>query len=202
MKISYLRILKRRAIYFPSEQRPRVDSGSRSNRGGDEQSPASLCDVKCFGDEPSPPRLLNLPWSRLHGAPLARNRAPYRWSSSRMLLSAALIFAGATQSLFADDGQTNKESRFLDHTRQLTYEGRRSGEGYFSGDNKKIVFQSERELANPFYQIYVLDLESGETQRLSPGTGKTTCAFFRPGSDERTIRFHAWRSGVNRQTKS
>src|SRR5207249_7726591 len=36
----------------------------------------------------------------------------------------------------------------------------------------------------PFYQIYVMDLASGDVKRVSPGMGKTTCAFFRPGSDE------------------
>src|SRR5437870_13613737 len=29
-----------------------------------------------------------------------------------------------------------------------------------------------------------MDLASGETTRVSPGYGKTTCAFFRPGTDE------------------
>jgi len=37
---------------------------------------------------------------------------------------------------------------------------------------------------NPFYQIYVMDLASGEAKRVSNGMGKTTCAFFRPGTDE------------------
>ncbi len=46
------------------------------------------------------------------------------------------------------------------------------------------MFQSEREPGNPFYQIYVLDLSSGDTKRISPGMGKTTCAFFRPGGSE------------------
>ncbi|MEW6306631.1 MAG: M20/M25/M40 family metallo-hydrolase [Verrucomicrobiota bacterium] len=76
------------------------------------------------------------------------------------------------------------EARFLSNTRQLIYEGKRSGEGYFSADGKSLVFQSEREADNPFYQIYVLDLESGDIRRVSPGTGKTTCAFLRPGSDD------------------
>src|SRR3954469_7478890 len=79
---------------------------------------------------------------------------------------------------------TNQESQFLARTRQLTYDGKRSGEGYFSPDGRSLIFQSEREPANPFYEIYILDLESGDTQRVSPGFGKTTCAFFRPGSDE------------------
>jgi Tol biopolymer transport system component len=79
--------------------------------------------------------------------------------------------------------ETNQESRFLSNTRQLTFEGRRSGEGYFSPDGRALVFQSERDPENPFYQIFLLDLESGDTHRVSPGIGKTTCAFFRPGSD-------------------
>ncbi|MDB6039517.1 MAG: hypothetical protein JWM99_3358 [Verrucomicrobiales bacterium] len=76
------------------------------------------------------------------------------------------------------------EARFLSNTRQLTLEGRRSGEGYFAADGKSMVFQSEREPGNPFYQIYLLDLESGDTTRISPGIGKTTCGFLRPGSAE------------------
>lgn len=76
------------------------------------------------------------------------------------------------------------EAVFLSGIRQLTFEGKRAGEGYFSPDGRALVFQSEREPGNPFYQIYHLDLESGDTQRVSPGIGKTTCSFFRPGADE------------------
>jgi Tol biopolymer transport system component len=90
----------------------------------------------------------------------------------------ALLAAGHTAA--TDPG----EARFLSHTRQLIFEGRRSGEGYFSSDGKALIFQSEREPGNPFYQIYVLDLDSGDTHRVSPGIGKTTCSFFRPGTDE------------------
>src|SRR5690349_6671952 len=76
------------------------------------------------------------------------------------------------------------ERDFLTRVRRLTVDGRRSGEGYWSPDGKRLVFQSERDPANPFYQIYVLDLASGETKRISPGVGKTTCPFFRPGTSE------------------
>jgi Tol biopolymer transport system component len=64
----------------------------------------------------------------------------------------------------------------------LTYEGRRSGECYFSPDGKQLVFMSEREPENPFFQIYVLDLETGDTTRISPGKGKATCPFFQQGT--------------------
>lgn len=76
------------------------------------------------------------------------------------------------------------ESRLLSRIRRLTVEGRRAGEGYWSPDGRRLVFQSEREPGNPFYQIYVLDFSTGESRRVSPGMGKTTCAFFRPGSRE------------------
>src|SRR3989442_7247735 len=77
-----------------------------------------------------------------------------------------------------------QERDFLTRVRRLTVEGRRAGEGYWSPDGRRLVFQSEREPGNPFYQIYVLDLGTGDTKRISPGIGKTTCAFFRPNSDE------------------
>jgi Tol biopolymer transport system component len=78
----------------------------------------------------------------------------------------------------------SKEGDFLSRVRRLTVEGRRAGEGYWSPDGKRLVFQSEREPGNPFYQIYTMDLTTGDTKRISPGMGKTTCAFFRPGSDQ------------------
>ena len=90
--------------------------------------------------------------------------------------------------LAALTGQTAADSsgerEFLTRIRRLTVEGRRAGEGYWSPDGRRIVFQSEREPDNPFYQIYVMDLGTGDVRRISPGAGKTTCAFFRPNSDQ------------------
>src|SRR5438309_9494230 len=99
----------------------------------------------------------------------------------RTLVIAAMAVAplGAMQS-----AATYQERDFLTRVRRLTVEGRRAGEGYWSPDGKRLVFQSERDPANPFYQIFTLDLTSGDVKRISPGGGKTTCAFFRPGSDE------------------
>jgi Tol biopolymer transport system component len=75
------------------------------------------------------------------------------------------------------------ESDYLSGIRQLTFEGKRAGEGYFSADGKKMIFQSEREETNPFYQIYLMDLETGDQERISPGTGKTTCAWIHPDGE-------------------
>ena len=95
---------------------------------------------------------------------------------------AAALFAVPLAAM--QTASTYQERDFLTRVRRLTIEGRRAGEGYWSPDGKRLVFQSEREPGNPFYQIYVLDLGTGDTKRISPGFGKTTCAFFRPNSDE------------------
>jgi hypothetical protein len=95
---------------------------------------------------------------------------------------AGLFWMGPGPS--AEAATATNELVFLGQPRQLTLEGRRAGEGYFSADGRQLVFQSEREPGNPFYQIYLLDLTSGDTQRVSPGVGKTTCAFLRPGSED------------------
>jgi Tol biopolymer transport system component len=100
---------------------------------------------------------------------------------SLTVLSAAALGAAAGGQAPA---QPSPEREFLSRVRRLTVEGRRAGEGYWSPDGTRLVFQSEREPGNPFYQIYVLDLGTGDVTRISPGLGKTTCAFFRPGSDE------------------
>ncbi len=76
-----------------------------------------------------------------------------------------------------------KESELITSAKRLTFEGRRAGEGYFSADGRRMVFQSERDDANPFYQIYLTDLETGDIEKVSPGHGKTTCAWIHPTED-------------------
>ncbi len=100
----------------------------------------------------------------------------------QFVLAILLLFAETGSARPTGDDSAN-EVLFFSNTRQLIYEGQRSGEGYFSDDGKAMIFQSERESDNPFFQIYVLDLESGDSRRVSTGLGKTTCAFFQPGSD-------------------
>src|SRR5215469_7969363 len=73
------------------------------------------------------------------------------------------------------------EAEHLSNIRQLTSDFVRAGEGYFSPDGKQIIFQAEeKDTGNPFYQIFVMDLESGKYRRVSPGVGKTTCSYWRP----------------------
>ena len=115
----------------------------------------------------------------------------------RIMLSAvvAAILSITTQSALAqiavaDITETDPaeaialEAKLINRTRQLTFEGRRAGESYFSDDGRLMVFQSEREPGNPFFQIYLMDLDTGDTQRISPGTGKTTCAWIHPNGEK------------------
>src|SRR5438128_1176999 len=79
----------------------------------------------------------------------------------------------------ADDWQ-KLEARHLKNIRQVTFDFVRAGEGYFSPDGKSIIFQAEEKGENPFYQMFVQDLETGKYRRVSPGIGKTTCGYFSP----------------------
>jgi len=94
--------------------------------------------------------------------------------------ASVLVFVVLLSAAAIDAQAPAQERDFLSRIRRLTVEGKRAGEGYWSPDGKQLVFQSEREPGNPFYQIYTVDLSTGVTTRISPGIGKTTCAFFRP----------------------
>src|SRR6266480_6340370 len=100
------------------------------------------------------------------------------------ILRTALALLIVVVPLASQEASASPERDFLTRVRRLTVEGRRAGEGYWSPDGRRIVFQSEREPGNPFYQIYVLDLTTGDTKRISSGVWKTTCPFFRPKSDQ------------------
>lgn len=121
-------------------------------------------------------------------------RRPTAESKAKMnfrLLAVALfcvlvpgISTGVADAPDVDDvDKVQTESNLLENVRQITFEGLRAGEGYFSSDGKRMVFQSERDPANPFYQIYVTDFETGDIERISPGTGKTTCGWIHPGGN-------------------
>jgi len=103
-----------------------------------------------------------------------------------MLLTSALITStsSAEDITTTDVAKANAmEAVMLSGVRQITFEGLRSGEGYFSRDGRMMVFQTERDPANPFYQIFTMDMETGDLAAVSPGFGKTTCAWIHPDGD-------------------
>jgi Tol biopolymer transport system component len=84
-------------------------------------------------------------------------------------------------SLGAEPDWKDQETKHLTNITQVTKDFVRAGEGYFSPDGKKIIYQAEEKgTGNPFYQIFVQDLASGRFDRVSPGKGRTTCSYFHP----------------------
>lgn len=96
--------------------------------------------------------------------------------------SSPLAAQQVAQQAEKEESTERIEPRFLSNIRQLTFEGRRAGEGYFSPDGRYLVFQSERVEGNPFFQIFLMDMETGDVEQISPGIGKTTCAWVHPSN--------------------
>jgi TolB protein len=72
--------------------------------------------------------------------------------------------------------------RHLTNIRQLTHGGE-NAEAYFSPDGTRLVFQSTRE-GVPCDQIFTMRIDGSGERRISTGTGRTTCGYFYPGSDD------------------
>lgn len=75
------------------------------------------------------------------------------------------------------------EPILLSNTRQLITDGLRSGEGYFSADGDRFIYQAEVAGENPFYQIHLMDLVTETASVVSPGIGLTTCSWIHPTLD-------------------
>ncbi len=101
------------------------------------------------------------------------------YSADGMAAATAMEMPATTGGDFA----TQYEDRLLPNTRQLVTEGARSGEGYFGPQGDRLIYQAEMP-GNPFYQIYLMDLATGEATRVSPGTGLTTCSWIHPTQDK------------------
>lgn len=74
------------------------------------------------------------------------------------------------------------EEKHLRNVRMLT-RGGENAEAYFSPDGEWIVWQGHWNGNYPADQIWIMPSRGGEPHLLSTGKGKTTCAFFIPGTD-------------------
>jgi Tol biopolymer transport system component len=99
-------------------------------------------------------------------------------------LLAALVATGATAACGADrtPPATAGQERHLTEIRQLTHGGE-NAEAYFSPDGARLIFQSTRE-GVPCDQIFTMKIDGSETQRVSDGSGRTTCGYFMPGGQQ------------------
>ena len=131
------------------------------------------------------------------------NRAvPALFGMVLMAVAATAVFPlqshGAEKKKENEPAGTQPE-RHLANIRQLTF-GRQNAEAYFSFDGSKLIFQSTNnwmkgtfaEALAPAdaslgcYQMYVMDLETGQIRMVSTGVGVTTCGYFFPG-DRRVL---------------
>jgi hypothetical protein len=88
--------------------------------------------------------------------------------------------AGKDASHLLDERETH-----LADLRQLTFDGE-NAEAYFSPDGRSLVFQ-RTPAEGGCDQQYLLDLDSGDVERLSSGKGRTTCGYYAYPDGERLI---------------
>ncbi len=77
------------------------------------------------------------------------------------------------------------ERHFSGPLRQLTHGGE-NAEAYFSPDEQQLIFQSTRDGAK-CDQIYTMAVADGTAHQISNGKGRTTCAYFLPGTEPRVL---------------
>ncbi len=75
-----------------------------------------------------------------------------------------------------------EENRFLQAPRTLSTGKLRAGEYYLSADGTLASFQAELPGDNPFYQIFVQDVRTGQETQVSPGVGRTSCSWIHPSN--------------------
>ena len=110
------------------------------------------------------------------------------------MLRTCLALTLLSSVVVADEPKESIEPKLLGNIRQVTHGFPRAGEGYFSPDDQHIVYQAYP-LGYPFYQIYEQALENGTPRRISPGRGRTTCAYF--SRDGKQILFASAHSDPN-----
>ena len=69
--------------------------------------------------------------------------------------------------------------------KQLTFEGEYA-EAYFNSDGTKLIYQGHIGADN-CDQIYIMDLETGESKMVSTGDGVTTCSYFKYPCDDKIV---------------
>jgi TolB protein len=105
-----------------------------------------------------------------------------------LLLTLPLLSFVAFKSESAANFQNTElalpQERHLRNVKQLTFGGE-NAEAYFSGDGKKLIFQSTRD-GHQCDQIYTMNIDGSDVRMVSTGDGRTTCSYFFP-KDERIL---------------
>ena len=109
---------------------------------------------------------------------------PVSLDDSRSTVTLVLLIAAAgwccRLACWPQSGPRVRRARFPHANSRLDGRRRRAGEGYWSTDGRASCSRASGNRAIPFYQIYLMDMASGDVTRVSPGMGKTTCSFINP----------------------
>jgi len=103
-----------------------------------------------------------------------------RFPAPASLLLLAPLLVAADQSPEPQGLWFEGESH-LANVRQLTFGGQ-NAEAYWSPDGKQLVFQATVD-EDGCDQIYVMNADGSDKHLVSTGKGRTTCAYFIPGTD-------------------
>lgn len=107
------------------------------------------------------------------------NSAPLSELVKRRLFLLSFVFT-VTLSAVCQPTDTLRlpGERHLRNVRQLTFGGQ-NAEAYFSFDETRLVFQSERDMFH-CDQIFTMKLDGSDVKLVSTGKGRTTCSYFLP----------------------
>ncbi|MFQ6079757.1 MAG: TolB family protein, partial [Thermodesulfobacteriota bacterium] len=72
--------------------------------------------------------------------------------------------------------------RYMKNVRQITFDGD-NGEAYFSWDDLRLIYQSNRG-GYACDKIWVMNIDGSGKRRVSPDHGAHTCSFFFPGGQK------------------
>lgn len=81
---------------------------------------------------------------------------------------------------------SSPEEPRLSNLRMLT-NGGENAEAYFSGDDRKLIFQAHRPPETMCDQIYTLDLRTGVETRVTKTGARSTCAYFFPHDEKHVV---------------
>ena len=98
-----------------------------------------------------------------------------------LLALAGLTFLGCAMAAPPSSPETHPPGPRLDNIRQLTFDGD-NGEAYFSWDDRKLIWQSNRG-GQGCDKIWIMNADGSGKHRVSPDIGAHTCAYFLPGDD-------------------
>lgn len=98
-----------------------------------------------------------------------------------LVLVALLPTVAAAEAASPADTLRHPEEVRLRNVRQLTFGGE-NAEAYWSPDGRQLILQSKRGDAK-CDEIYILDVATGDMQRVSTGKGRTTCAYYFPDGE-------------------